>query len=200
MDAAKEVAVSTATWIYFGIGCFSLILALVSFLFTEIGDVFHDAVGPVSDWMGDHFSFGHDHEIEFSKFLNNGGILGFIAGFGFIAALAMSQFNLAALPAAGWGTLGGIIFGGFTGLFWYVLKRSEGTAGYNIKELVGQKGIVSEKIYQGGVGKVECVINNMQTWHTAIAEDRREILTGTTVIITKVVGSTIYVLPDPSKG
>ncbi len=201
MDVVKEVAVDTATLVYLIIGCFALLLALISFVFAEVGDVFHDVTSSVGDWIGDHFSFGHDHEVGFSRVLNNGGILGFLAGFGFIAALAMNQFNANTFSAAGWGVLGGVILGGFMGLFWFTLKRSEGTVGYSLAKLVGQKGVVAEKIYQGSVGKVGCVINGMQTWHTAMAEDQSEILQGTTVKIIKVVGTTLYVLPDsePSK-
>lgn len=186
----------TAIWIYFIIGCFALFIALLSFLFAEIGDIFHDVTNPIESWLGDHLSFGHDHDVGFSRVLNNGGILGFIAGFGFIAALAMNQFHIKAFPAGGWGILGGLVIGIFMGLFWFLLKQSGGTAGYSLTQLIGQTGVVTEKIYQKGLGRVSCMINGMPTWHTATTTDQSEILPGTTVKIIKVVGSTLYVLPE----
>lgn len=198
MDVAKETAVSTATLIYFAIGCFSLALALISFLFAEIGDFFHDITSFVGDWIGDHFSFGHDHDIGISRFLNNGGILGFLAGFGFIAALAMAQFRASVLTAAIFGVLGGFTFGVIMGAIWYLLKRSEGTVGYKAEDLVGQTAVVTEKIFSGGLGKVKCDAFGRPVWHIAKAEDGKEILPGTAVKVIKVVGSLLYVVPEES--
>lgn len=186
----------TGMWIYFSIGGFALLLALISLVFAEIGDFFHDIASPIESWMSDHFSFGHDHDVGFSRLVNNGGILGFLAGFGFIAALVMSQFNVGAAAAAGYGFLGGVVTGVFMGLIWYLLKRSEGTVGSKIVDLVGKYGNVSEKIFQGGVGKVACTFGDMPSWYTAVAEDGNEIAAGTVVKIVRVVGSKLYVLPE----
>lgn len=193
MDGIQEIN-NTAMWIYFAIGSFSLLLALISLIFAEIGDIFHDITSPAEQWLSSHVFGGG--EVGFSMFLNNGGILGFIAGFGFVSALAMSQFNVSTFPAALWGLAGGVVLGGVMGLFWYILKRSEGTAGYSMEQLVGQKAVVTERIYQGGLGKISCKVNNMQSWHVARAEDGNEILTGVPVKITRVAGSIVYVLPD----
>lgn len=188
-----------AILIYFIIGCISLVLALISFLFAEIGDVFHDVTGPIGDWADSHISFGHDHEVGFSKFLNNGGILGFLAGFGFIAALTMSQFKATPFAAALWGVLGGLVLGSLVGAFWYGLKKSEGTAGYNIKQLVGCAAIVSEKIFQGSMGKVTCEVNGIQTWQVAKSENGSEIAVGVPVKIIGVTGNVLAVVPKENK-
>jgi membrane protein implicated in regulation of membrane protease activity len=186
----------TAMIIYLVIGGFALLLALLSFIFSEIGDIFHDLTSPISDWASDHLSFGHDHDMGFSRFLNNGGILGFLAGFGFVAALAMSQFHASTFTAAGFGVLGGIVLGVFLGTIWYLLKRSEGTAGYSIDQLVGKQGVVVKKIFSDGPGEVKCSVNNMPAWYAAKTEDGSEILPGTTVRIIRFAGSLLYVAPE----
>ncbi len=193
MNVAAE---NTAMVVYLIIGCFALLLALISFIFSEIGDFFHDLASPIGDWASDHFSIGHDHDMGFSRFLNNGGILGFIAGFGFVAALAMSQFHSSAFAAAGLGILGGIVLGVFIGTMWYLLKRSEGTAGYHMEQLVGKQGVVIKKIFSDGPGEVKCSVDNMPIWYAARTEDGSEVLPGTTVRIIRFAGSLLYVTPE----
>jgi membrane protein implicated in regulation of membrane protease activity len=187
---------STAMIVYLIIGGFALLLALIGLIFSEIGDFFHDLTSPIGDWAGDHLSFGHDHDMGFSRFLNNGGILGFLAGFGFVAALTMSQFNAGAFAAAGFGILGGIILGVFLGAIWYLLKRSEGTAGGTIEQLVGQRGVVIKKIFSDGPGEVKCSIDNMPVWYAAKTEDGKEVLPGMTVKVVRVAGSILYVVRE----
>lgn len=183
----------TAIWVYFGIGCFSLFLALISFLFAEIGDFFHDITAPMGDWLGDHVSFGNDHEIGFSRLLNSGGVLGFLAGFGFVAAFTMATYHQTATAAAGWGALGGFFFGGLIGAIWFGLQKSGGTSGYSEKDLVGKEAVVTEKIFAGSMGKIECSVGGTKVWHVAKSEDGREILEGTPVKILKIFGGIFYV-------
>lgn len=185
----------TAAWIYFGIGCFALALALLSFIFGEIGDIFHDITSPIGDWLGDHVSFGGDHEVGFSRLLNSGGVLGFLAGFGFVAALATSAYRQNAIVAAGWGIIGGFFLGGIIGVIWFVLQKSGGTSAYSEQQLVGKEAVVTEKIFAGSVGKIECVVTGMKAWHTAKSEGGQEIVEGTTVKIMRRVGSIFYVEP-----
>src|SRR4030042_943786 len=169
----------TAAWVYFGVGCFAVSLAIISLLFAEIGDFFHDISSPIGDWLGDHFSLGHDHEVGFSHFINNGGILGFVGGFGFIAAFAMSTYSQSTAAAAGWGVLGGFLLGGILGAVWFALQKSGGTSAYSEQELVGEEAVVVEKIFAQGLGKIECVAGKTKAWHVAKSKDGQEIPEGT---------------------
>lgn len=188
----EEVTNVTATMIFFIIGCFALVLAFVSFVFGTLTEVFDG----MFDWIGDHLPIDHDHDIGFSKFTNAGAVLGFVAGFGFTGAFAMAQYDVSPLAGSLLGILGGIILGGFMGAIWAGLKKSEGTTSYISEELVGQKGVVDERIPAHSRGRVECLINNSRAWRTAQSENGEDIPKGTTVRVTRVIGETLYVIPD----
>jgi membrane protein implicated in regulation of membrane protease activity len=179
--------------LYFCIGIIGLVMALGSFVF---GEFLHtDHLDGAAGWLGDHLPFfDADHHFEFSKFLNTGAFLGALSGFGFVAAFVMAQFDKSALEAAGWGALGGIALGGMIGLFWVLLRRSEGTVGYDVNSLVGLDATVEDRIYRNGVGKVKCSVHGTSVWHTARSMDGSEVEKGTTVRVEKVVGNTLYVV------
>jgi hypothetical protein len=178
--------------LYFCIGIIGLVMALGSFVF---GEFLHtDHLDGAAGWLGDHLPFfDADHHFEFSKFLNTGAFLGALSGFGFVAAFVMAQFEKSALESAGWGALGGIALGGMIGLFWVLLRKSEGTVGYDVNSLVGLDAIVEDRIYRNGLGKVRCSINGTSVWHNARSVDGGEVEKGVTVRVTKVVGNTLYV-------
>lgn len=180
--------------LFFVIGMIGLVLALISFIF---GEFFHsDHVDGVGDWLGDHLPFfDSDHQIEFSRILNTGAFLGALSGFGFVAAFVMAQFDRSALESAGWGALGGLALGAMIGTSWYFLRKSEGSVGYDVQELAGVDGVVEEKIYANSLGKVKCTIKGTPVWYPARSVDGSEIEKGTTVVVDKVVGSTLYVSP-----
>lgn len=182
-------------WVYLGIGLFALFLALLSFVVGEVTDFLHDVTSPVTDFVGEHFLSDHDHELGFSKFVNTGAVLGFLAGFGFIAAFAMAQYGVSSSLAALWGILGGVILGGILGGIWITLSRAEGTLSYGKHELVGMEGVVTERIFPGGQGQVICVVKGMKVWHIARAEKGDELEVGTPVKVTRVVGDFLYVVP-----
>jgi membrane-bound ClpP family serine protease len=184
-------------WVFFGIGCAALFFALISFLLGE----FTDAASGVTDWVGDHIPFfDGDHEVGFSKFLNMGATLGFLAGFGFVGAFVMVVFDTDAVAASGWGLLGGVIFGLILGGFWVLLKRSEGTVGYKLQDLVGKECTVSERIYPDSVGKIVCDIHNMQVWHPAKTLDGGEVARGERVRIQSVTGNMLFVTRISKEG
>jgi NfeD-like C-terminal, partner-binding len=179
--------------LYFCIGIIGLILALLSFVF---GEFLHtDHLDGATGWLGDHLPFfDSDHPFEFSKFLNTGAFLGALSGFGFVAAFVMAQFDKSALESAGWGSLGGIALGGMVGAFWVLLRKSEGTVGYDVNSLVGLDAIVEDRIYRNSCGKVKCSINGTSVWHNARSVDGGEVEKGATVRVEKVVGNTLYVV------
>lgn len=183
-------------WVFFSIGCVALFMALVSFILGE----FTDLAGGAADWVGDHIPFADhvpffdsDHEIGISKFFNMGATLGFLAGFGFVGAFVMVAFGVGALAAAGWGVLGGLVFALVLGGFWVLLKKSEGTVGYKLQDLVGRECTVSEKIYRDSMGKVVCDINNMQVWHPARTAEGVEIARGERAKVESVTGNILFV-------
>ncbi len=179
--------------LYFVIGMIGLVMALISFIFGEF--LHSDHMDGAGDWLGHHLPFfDADHQIEFSKMLNTGAFLGAISGFGFVAAFVMAQFDRSALESAGWGALGGLLLGGMIGGSWALLRRSEGTAGYDVKDLVGAEGMVEERIYRNSMGKVKCTIKGTPVWYGARSVDGREVEKGATVRVEKVVGSTLYVV------
>ncbi len=178
--------------LFFAIGMLGLILALISFIFGEF--LHSDHVDGVGDWLGDHLPFfDSDHQIEFSRVLNTGAFLGALSGFGFVAAFVMAQFDRSALESAGWGVLGGVVLGGMIGFSWYFLRKSEGTAGYDIGDLAGLDGVVEEKIYANSLGKVKCTVKGTPVWYAARSVDGAEVEKGTPVRVEKVVGNTLYV-------
>lgn len=179
--------------LYFVIGIIGLVLALISFVF---GEFFHsDHVDGVGDWLGDHLPFfDSDHQIEFSRILNTGAFLGALSGFGFVAAFVMAQFDKSALESAGWGALGGLALGAMIGTSWYFLRKSEGTVGYDVGDLVGVEGVVEERIFRNSVGKVKCAVKGTPVWYAARSVDGAEVEKGTTVRVEKVVGNTLYVV------
>lgn len=184
-------------WVFFAIGCVALFFALVSFLLSEFTDVFSG----VGDWIGDHIPFiESDHEVGFSKFLNMGATLGFLAGFGFVGAFVMVVFDVNAVVASGWGVLGGLMFGLVLGGFWVLLKRSEGTVGYKLEDLVGKECTVSERIYPDSIGKIVCDINSMQVWHAAKTVDGGEVARGDRVRIQSVTGNMLFVTKISGEG
>ena len=189
--------------LYFVIGMLGLFLALLSFIF---GEFLHtDHIDSVGGWVGDHMPFGHDigghdmdiggaHHFEFSKVLNTGAFLGALSGFGFVAAFVMAEFNRSALESAGWGILGGLVLGGMIGGSWYLLRKSEGTAGYDVKDLVGLEAVVEERIFRNSLGKVKCTVKDTPVWYAARSVDGSEVEKGTPVLVEKVVGNTLYVV------
>ena len=179
--------------LYFCIGIIGLVFALISFVF---GEFLHtDHIDGVAGWVGDHLPFfDSDHHFEFSRFLNTGAFLGALSGFGFVAAFVMAQFDKSALESAGWGALGGIALGGMIGAFWVLLRRSEGTVGYDVNSLVGSDATVEDKIYRNSLGKVKCSVNGTSVWHNARSTDGIEVEKGATVRVEKVVGNTLYVV------
>ena len=179
--------------LYFCIGIIGLVMALGSFVF---GEFLHtDHLDGAAGWLGDHLPFfDADHHFEFSKFLNTGAFLGALSGFGFVAAFVMAQFDKSGLEFAGWGALGGIALGGMVSLFWVLLRKSEGTVGYDVSSLVGLDATVEDRIYRNGVGKVKCSVHGTSVWHNARSVDGGEVEKGVTVRVEKVVGNTLYVV------
>ncbi len=179
--------------LFFVIGMIGLVMALISFIFGEL--LHSDHIDGVGDWLGQHLPFfDSDHQIEFSRILNTGAFLGALSGFGFVAAFVMAQFDRSALESAGWGALGGVLLGSMIGASWYFLRKSEGTAGYDVGDLVGRDGVVEEKVYAGSVGKVKCTVKGTPVWYAARTEDGSEVEKGATVKVEKVVGNTLYVV------
>src|SRR3989344_1105039 len=154
---------SIAIWVYFALGSFTAILLVISFLVGEFTDWIHDSMSPATDWLGDHLPFDHNASMEFSRILNVGLMLGFLAGFGFTAAIAMTR-NVEALGAAGWGAVGGTVLGLILGFLYMGLKKSEATSTYEGKDLVNLTGEVSEHIPSGGQGRISCVVNGVPGW------------------------------------
>ena len=185
-----------AVFIYFGIGAFAFFFVVLSFLIGEVGDFFHDIASPATDWMGDHLPFGGDHAVEFPRILNTGSMLGFIGGFGFGAALAMSTMNVNAIAGAGFGILGGIALGTSLGFIYLGLRSAHATSSYTESELKGMIGQVTEKVYAGSVGQVSCVVHDVRVWRTARSVDDKEIAIGTPVRVERVVGNILYVVSE----
>lgn len=185
---------AAAMWIYLSIGAAAAALVVLSFIIGEVTDFFHDMVSPASDWLGDHFDFNHDgNSVEFSKIMNGGTMLGFIAGFGFIAALSMAAWGASPLGAAGWGIAGGAGIAAFLGVIYAGLQKSQATSSYSEAELVGMRGEVSERIFPDSVGQVVCVVKGAKVWHTARSVDGREIAVGKTVKIERITAGLAYV-------
>ena len=90
----------------------------------------------------------------------------------------------------------GLILGGF----WLLLRRSEGTVGYKLQDLVGKECTVSERIYADSVGKIVCDMNNMQVWHPARTVDGTEVARGERVRIQSVTGNILFVARMPKEG
>lgn len=191
--------------LFFAIGCLGLFFALISFIFGEFLHTDH-----IDSFIGDHLPFGHDvdvgghdmgvghdidasHHVGFSKILNTGAFLGALSGFGFVAALVMSYYDQSAMISSLWGLLGGFVLGGLMGGFWLLLRKSEGTVGYDVNSLIGRDAMVEDRIYPNGYGKVKLVAEGIPTWYSARASDGKEIDRGSSVKVEKVVGSTLYV-------
>ena len=187
-----------AVWIYLSVGLGGLLLALLSFVMGSISHLdflHHDfSMDTSHDFPSHDVGLHPDHTIGFSKFLNTGGILGGISGFGFSAAFTMAAFETTYLQAAGYGVIGGLVLGGLLGGFWYLLRRSEGSIGYNLASLVGKEGRVQEKIYKDGVGQIVCLIQGRNVWYSARTETGEEAPVGQVVVIKSIAGSTLQVV------
>lgn len=184
-----------AVWIYLSVGLGGLLLALLSFVMGSVShlDFLHHDFS--HDFGTDHDVGLHpDHTMGFSKFLNMGGILGAFSGFGFSAAFTMAAFDTSYLQAAGYGVIGGLVLGGLLGGFWHLLRRSEGSIGYNLVSLVGKEGRVQEKIYKDGIGQIVCSIQGRNVWYSARTETGEEVPVGQVVVIKSVAGSTLQVV------
>lgn len=184
-------------WIYFSIGAAAAVLVVLSFIIGEVTDFLHDVASPVTDWMGDHLSFSHDDgSTEFSRFLNGGTMLGFIAGFGFVAALSMAAWGASSLAAAGWGIGGGLGLSVILGLIYVGLQKSQATSSYDENDLVGKVCQVSERVYPNSAGQIVCVVNGTNVWHTARSVDGKEIEVGKIVKVERTSGGILYVTPE----
>ena len=122
--------------------------------------------------------------------------VGFVAGFGFVAALSMAAWGAGVLGAAGWGILGGAALATLLWAMYVGLRKSEATSSYNQEELVGLIGEVSERIYPNSVGQVACAIKGTKVWYTARAVDGGEIPVGRRVKVANVTGGVLYVAPE----
>ena len=189
----ENIEITTAMIVYFSIGCFALLLVVISFLIGEIGGFFHDVTSPMTDWLGNHLPFAGDHSIEFSRVLNSGSMLGFLAGFGFVAALAMAQWRISPLAAGGWGVLGGLAMGALLGTIYLGLTKSHATTSYDVHDLIGTSGLVTEVIPRGSAGRIECNLRGSKVWHTARAATEEDIPVGTPVRVEGVIGDAIMV-------
>lgn len=120
-------------------------------------------------------------------------LLGFISMFGVGGLFATQLLDLHAGPAAAVGAVSGAIgFGVVYGLF-SVFRRAEGSAPFQLADLVGRNGSVAVSIPAGRFGSVYVKAEG-QT-HEFSATAALDLATGTPVTVTGVAGNGLIVAP-----
>lgn len=120
-------------------------------------------------------------------------LLGFISMFGVGGLFATQLLDLHAGPAAVVGAVSGAIgFGVVYGLF-SVFRRAEGSAPFQLSDLVGRSGSVAVSIPAGRFGSVYVKAEGQTHEFTATASV--DLATGTPVTVTGVAGNGLIVAP-----
>lgn len=168
----ETATLETIYWLALGIGLGLLVLSLV------LGDVF--------DFL-DAFDvdFGGTDLAIFPIFS------AFVAAFGAGGLIGIDAFGFGQGGSIVTGLGTGAAGGALTALLFTALKRQEATDGFELSQLVGQRGRCSLALGPGRVGKVTITHAGMTRAFTASAEE--EIATGEPVVVQDVIGSQLTV-------
>ena len=178
--------------ICFGVG---LLFAVISALFAGVFGGHDGAMH--ADTAHAEAGFG-SHDMPGFSALSPTTIASFVTAFGGfgmifskIPALANPWLN-APLAAVGGVAVAGAVLALFRKIFRATQSSSEGRVG----DLVGHLATVETPIAPNGVGQISYVQSGSRYTAPARTEQNRELSTGTTVRITRIVGTQFYVTHD----
>jgi membrane protein implicated in regulation of membrane protease activity len=170
------------------LNAFTVFLAIagVGFLFLVISLLFGE--------IFEHFDGGLDHDLEHGGpgFFSTRVISVFVTAFGGFGAIAM-HYGFGALPASGFGFIGGVALA--TPIFFFArfLYGQQATSEMRSQDLVGLTGRVVVTIPAGGVGQIRCRIGDELVDKIARARGPEPIAENVSVVVDEVVGETVIV-------
>lgn len=192
-------------WMYYVSFLIGFIYAVVMFLLGNVFSGGHDVGGHDIGGhdVGGHDAGGHDiggvhapgHEVHFSPF-SPVVISMFMAGFGGTGVLCIKMFEVRNIMVHLPISLGvGIVLAGGTFLFFCkVFNMVQGSVLPTQSDIIGLEADVITAIPgHEQLGEIAYVAKGVRANAPARSEDGTQIASHTTVVITKIVGSTLYV-------
>lgn len=144
-----------------------------------------DLLGGILDWMNVDFDIGGVSLMPL--------LLAFVAMFGVGGLIGTEALNLDAGPASLVGGVFGILGTVVVYLLFSVLRRAEAPQAFSLSDLVGRSGRVTVGIRAGRNGSVLLTYGGAS--HELTATSDADVVAGTVVNVTDVVGGTLIVTP-----
>ncbi len=192
LSPAAPVDLSLLYFICFGVG---LLFAVISALFAGVFGG-HDGAAHV-DTAHAEAGFG-SHDMPGFSALSPTTIACFITAFGGFGMI-LSRIPALANPwlSAPLSAIGGVaVAGAVLALFRKVFRSTQSSSEGRVGDLVGHLATVETPITPHGVGQISYVQSGSRYTAPARTEQDRELPTGATVRITRVVGTQFYVTHD----
>lgn len=175
--------------ICFGVG---IVFTLVSAFFAE---VFGGHDGPGHEGAGGHAEAGVSHDMPGFSALSPTTIATFVTAFGGLG-MVFTKFEKTSSPwisvplsAAGAFVIAVIVLAMFRAVF----RRTQASSEARVSQLVGTMGTIITPIPANGVGELAYVNNGSRYTAPARSDRGKEIRSGESVKITRIVGSQFYV-------
>lgn len=166
-----------------GLG-YSLLSALLGWLFDHAGDVHVDA--------GGHLDAGHISPISGTT------IATFVTGFGAGGTLAHHVLDWTVIPGMLLATVSGLVLAGAAfAVLEFIFSRTQAGSEYSTHDVVGCEAEVITSIQEGGIGEIAYVVKGQRERLSARTDDGAAIAKGALVVIESLAGSTAYVRRKP---
>jgi membrane protein implicated in regulation of membrane protease activity len=168
-----------------------LVYALIAGLMGWLGDL---GDGDIQVDASGHLDAGHPHPLSGTV------IATFVTGFGGGGTLAHYLFDWpagASLLFAG--AVGLALAGAAFGVLELIFRQTQAGSEFAMEEVTGREAEVITAISAGGVGEVSYLVRGQRESCPARAADGSAIAKGSTVVIEKVMGNTVYVRPRSPK-
>lgn len=139
---------------------------------------------------GGHFDAGHAHPISGTT------IATFITGFGGGGILAHYLFEWRTVPGLGFAFGSGLVLAAAAfGVLELIFSQTQAGAEFTTEEVTGREAEVITTIPEGGAGEIAYQIRGQREQAAARSTSGAGIAKGRTVVIEKVMGSTVHVRP-----
>jgi membrane protein implicated in regulation of membrane protease activity len=145
-----------------------------------------DLLGGLLDWMDIDFDVGGVSLMPL--------LLAFVAMFGVGGLIGTEALNLGSGPASLVGAVSGLLGAVIVYFLFSVLRRAEAPEAFSLSDLVGHSGRVTVGIRAGHNGSVLLTYGGASHELTATADT--DLVAGSVVSVTAVVGGTLIVAPQ----
>lgn len=180
------------SFLFFMITFTALAMLSVSLVFGGDHDVDHDLDHDIDHDVDHDTDHDADHGAGHMGFLSFRVMMMFVAGFG-AGGYFGARADYGVLGSSLFGIVGGLILGGFGYACLDFLYRHQGSSTVNVRNVIGQDGIVATSIVPNGTGEITCWINGKQEFFPARSRSDETISYATPITVRDVVGAVLIV-------